>query len=180
MYSDQPPFHMGVDLNTIQKRKEHSLFWGNFLHTSMVEKVVRVLNLVVPNWEIPPPPIHIKFLYKIWGEPLALPIIPWEIIYISLICRTHVFKQKLEWGCPNGTKIPPAATHSNSPSYAPDRGSSYAPETLFSNPCIVTLTFDLLTPKSIGSIIDSWGDCILSFMKIGVKGKQLCARNLFQ
>ena len=30
-------------------------------------------------------------------------------------------------------------------------------ETIFSNPCIVTLTFDLLTLKSIGSILDSWG-----------------------
>ena len=44
----------------------------------------------------------------------------------------------------------------------------------------MTLTFDLLTPKSIGSILDSWGDCMWSFIKIGVKGKQLCARNLFQ
>ena len=48
-------------------------------------------------------------------------------------------------------------------------------ESFFSNPCIVTLTFDLLTPKSIGSILDSWGDCMLSFIEIGVKGKQLCA-----
>ena len=35
----------------------------------------------------------------------------------------------------------------------------------------MTLTFDLLTPKSIGSILDSWGDCMWSFMKIGVKGE---------
>ena len=33
-------------------------------------------------------------------------------------------------------------------------------ETIFSYPCIVTLTFDLLTLKSIGSILDSWGDCM--------------------
>ena len=33
-------------------------------------------------------------------------------------------------------------------------------ETIFSNPCIVTLTFDLLTLKSIESILDSWGDCM--------------------
>ena len=44
----------------------------------------------------------------------------------------------------------------------------------------MTLTFDLLNPKSIGSILDSWGDWLWSFIKIGVKGKQLCARNLFQ
>ena len=37
-----------------------------------------------------------------------------------------------------------------------------------------------LTPTSIGSILDSWGDCMWSFMKIGVKGKQLYARNHFQ
>ena len=55
--------------------------------------------------------------------------------------------------------------------------SSYAPETSFSNLCIVTLTFDLLTSKSIGHILDSWGVCMWSFMMIGVKGKQLCAGN---
>ena len=86
------------------------------------------------------------------------------------MCRYASQAIQLEWGCPNGTKYP--------------RGNqfklSYAPETFFSNPCIVTLTFDLLTPKSIGSILDSWGDCMWSFMKIGVKGKQLCARNHFQ
>ena len=57
---------------------------------------------------------------------------------------------------------------------------SYAPETIFSNLCIVTLTFDLLTSKSIGHILDSWGVCMWSFMMIGVKGKQLCAGNHFQ
>ena len=58
--------------------------------------------------------------------------------------------------------------------------SSYAPETIFSYLCIVTLTFDLLTSKSIGHIFASWGVCMWSFMMIGVKGKQLCARNHFQ
>ena len=43
----------------------------------------------------------------------------------------------------------------------------------------MTLTFDLLTPKSIGSILHSWGKCMWSFMKLGVKGKQLCAGNYF-
>ena len=43
--------------------------------------------------------------------------------------------------------------------------------------CIVTLTFDLLTSKSIGHILASWGVCMWSFMMIGVKGKQLCAGN---
>ena len=36
---------------------------------------------------------------------------------------------------------------------------------------------DLLTPKSIEPILDSWGDCMCSFMRIGVKGKQLCTWN---
>ena len=41
----------------------------------------------------------------------------------------------------------------------------------------MTLTFDLLTSKSIGHILDSWGVSMWSFMMIGVKGKQLCAGN---
>ena len=44
----------------------------------------------------------------------------------------------------------------------------------------MTLTFDLLTSKSIGHILASWGVCMWSFMMIGVKGKQLCAGNHFQ
>ena len=43
----------------------------------------------------------------------------------------------------------------------------------------MTLTFDLLTPKFIGPILDSWGDCMCSFMRIGVKWKQLWALNHF-
>ena len=39
---------------------------------------------------------------------------------------------------------------------------------------------DLLTLKSIGHILASWRVCMWSFMMIGVKGKQLCARNHFQ
>ena len=42
---------------------------------------------------------------------------------------------------------------------------------------IVTLTLDLLTSKSIGHILDSWGVCMWSFMMIDAKGKQLCAGN---
>ena len=34
---------------------------------------------------------------------------------------------------------------------------------------------DLLTPKPIGPILDSLGNCMCSFMRIGVMGKQLCA-----
>ena len=60
------------------------------------------------------------------------------------------------------------------------KACSYAPETIFSNLCIVTLTFDLWTSKSIGHILASWGVCMWSFMMIGVKGKQLCAGNHFQ
>ena len=37
----------------------------------------------------------------------------------------------------------------------------------------MTLTFHLLTPRSTGPIIDSWGVCLWSFMRIGVKGKHL-------
>ena len=39
------------------------------------------------------------------------------------------------------------------------------PETIFSNPCIVTLTFDLLTPNFKGHILDSLGDCMWSLPK---------------
>ena len=46
-------------------------------------------------------------------------------------------------------------------------------------PCIVTLTFDLLTLKSTRPILDSWGVCLWSFMRIGVKGKHLCTWNHF-
>ena len=38
------------------------------------------------------------------------------------------------------------------------------------NQIIVTLTFDLLTPKSIGHILDSLGVCVWSFIIIGVRG----------
>ena len=41
----------------------------------------------------------------------------------------------------------------------------------FSNLCIVTLTLDLFTSKSIGHILDSCGVCVWSFMMIGVKRK---------
>ena len=45
------------------------------------------------------------------------------------------------------------------------------------------LTFELwpwpLTPKSTGPILDSWGMCLWSFMRMGVKGKQLCTWNNF-
>ena len=34
-----------------------------------------------------------------------------------------------------------------------------------------------LTSKYIGHILASWGVCMWSFMIIGAKGKQLCARN---
>ena len=51
--------------------------------------------------------------------------------------------------------------------------------TLPRNPCIATLTFDLLTPKSIGSILDSWGDCMWSFIKIGVKGSSYAPESFF-
>ena len=54
------------------------------------------------------------------------------------------------------------------------------PKTIFSNHCIVTLTFDILTPTSIGHILDSLGVFVLSPIMIGVKGKQLCDINNFQ
>ena len=63
-----------------------------------------------------------------------------------------------------------------------DRGKGEAVmrmKPFYLTPCIVTLTFDFLTPRSTGPILDSWGVCLWSFMRIGVKGKQLCARNHF-
>ena len=50
----------------------------------------------------------------------------------------------------------------------------YATLTIFSNKCIVTLTFDLLIPKSIGHILNSWRVGVRGFMMIGVKEKRLC------
>ena len=45
---------------------------------------------------------------------------------------------------------------------------------ILSYKCIVTLTFDLLTSKSIGHIFNSWETvCKVSFMMIGVKGREL-------
>ena len=44
-------------------------------------------------------------------------------------------------------------------------------EFILPNLCIVTLTFDLLTPRSTGPILDSRGVCLWSFMRIGVKGE---------
>ena len=44
---------------------------------------------------------------------------------------------------------------------------------IFSYHCIVTLSFDILTPTSIGHILDSCGVFVLSSIMIGVKGKQL-------
>ena len=70
--------------------------------------------------------------------------------------------RKLDRGCPNGTNTP--------------RGDNIQDIKI----SIVTLTFDLLTSKSIGHILASWGVCMWSFMMIDVKGKQLCARNHFQ
>ena len=44
----------------------------------------------------------------------------------------------------------------------------------------MTLTFDLLTPKSIGHILDSWGASVWSFMIIGGLHSQLWSGNHFQ
>ena len=44
----------------------------------------------------------------------------------------------------------------------------------------MTLTFDLLTPKSIGHILDSWGASVWSFMIIGGLQSQLSSGNHFQ
>ena len=116
-------------------------------------------------------------------------------------------------------KIPPTATISNSPSYATEReavmhqkpfsvilalwpwpldpkvhtwlmgrlhvkfhedrwkGEAVMHQKPFS--VILALWPWPLTKKSIGPILDSLGDCMWSFMRIGVKGKQLCAWNHF-
>ena len=60
------------------------------------------------------------------------------------------------------------------------RESNYAPKTIFNNQCIVTLTFDLLTPKPVRHILNSWGVFVWSFIITGVKRKQLCNINHFQ
>ena len=44
----------------------------------------------------------------------------------------------------------------------------------------MTLTVDLLTPKSIGHILDSWGVSVWSFMIIGWLQSQLSSGNHFQ
>ena len=44
----------------------------------------------------------------------------------------------------------------------------------------MTLTFDLLTPKSIGHILNSWGASVCSFMIIGGLQSQLSSGNHFQ
>ena len=57
---------------------------------------------------------------------------------------------------------------------------SYRPEIIFKLPCAMTLTFDLLTPKSIGHILDSWWVSVWSFMIIGGLQSQLSSGNRFQ
>ena len=44
----------------------------------------------------------------------------------------------------------------------------------------LSMSYDLWTPKSIGVILDSWRVCVLIFMKIREKGKQLLSGNQFQ
>ena len=60
------------------------------------------------------------------------------------------------------------------------RESSYAPKTIFSNQCIVTLTFEILTKKSKEHILNSWSVCMWSFMITGLKRKHLRTKNHFQ
>ena len=48
----------------------------------------------------------------------------------------------------------------------------------FSYQCMVTLTFDLLTTKSIGHILNLSGVCLCSVMMICVKGRHLCNWNI--
>ena len=57
---------------------------------------------------------------------------------------------------------------------------SYGSETVFNHQCFMTLTFDLLTLKSIGHILDSWGACVWSFMIIGWLQSQVWSRNHLQ
>ena len=53
-------------------------------------------------------------------------------------------------------------------------------KTIFSYHCNVTFTFDILTPTSIGHILNSWGVFVLSSIMIGVKGNELCDISHFQ
>ena len=50
----------------------------------------------------------------------------------------------------------------------------------FQIPCAMTLTVDLLTPKSIGHILDSWWVSVWSFIIIGWLQSQLSSGNHFQ
>ena len=53
-------------------------------------------------------------------------------------------------------------------------------ETVYYHQYPMTLNFDLLTPKSIGHILDSWGASAWSFMFIVGYHSQLWSGNLFQ
>ena len=69
-----------------------------------------------------------------------------------------IFSMKTRMGLSSRDKISPAATNSNYPSYAPEiilpnRTLLPKPETIFSNPCIVTLTFDLLPQSPKGTYL---------------------------
>ena len=102
----------------------------------------------------------------------------------------------LEWGCPNRTNTPGQPSfiwHIAHPwlmgrvpmKFHEDRCKGYQ-AVMRMKPFHLThalwpwpLTFDLLTLKSTGPILDSWGVWLLSFLRIGVKGKQLCTWNHF-
>ena len=61
--------------------------------------------------------------------------------------------------------------HDKSPDFAPDPPPPYAisPNLVWQ----LSMHCDLLTQKSIGHILDSWGACVWSFMMIDVKRRQL-------
>jgi hypothetical protein len=58
--------------------------------------------------------------------------------------------------------------------------ASYAPKTGFSFKVIVTLTFDLVTQKSIGVFYLIWTIILLSLNNVGQMELKLCCGNCFQ
>ena len=116
--------------------------------------------------------LHVKFHDDGCKKKVVMCRKPFSVIYALWPWPLTFWPQNLK-----GTSLPHGESAREVSWWSVKRESIYAPETIFSNLCIVTLTFDLLTSKSIGHILDSWGVCMWSFMMIGVKGKQLCTGN---
>ena len=80
----------------------------NFLHTLMVKKVKRGLNLVELFRENFPAIFSFIILYKIWDEYLASPSVPWEMNYVLLNGTTHMSQNRNKKFCKKYWCITPA------------------------------------------------------------------------